>query len=141
MFRFFFVPLRGILHTCARTKRYISFFGSSCFSCCPSGCGDRKWSPCLPPLKGDRGVRLLHPWHLWCGLETAPPLPRARRSRPQRHRWIVFRLSYHFPRPLPRCPLDIASPRKRGGGVRLRSRIGCGRYLPSRRGYAPSREG
>ena len=89
IFRFFFVPLRGNLHKCARTERYILFLGYSCCSCCLSGYGGRKWSlsPCPRPLRGRESWCLR--WWLW----------------------IVFRLSYHSPRPLP-------PPRRRGGGVR-----------------------
>ena len=91
IFRFFFVPLRGNLHKCARTERYILFLGYSCCSCCLSGYGGRKWSPspCPHPLRGRESWCLR--WWLW----------------------IVFRLSYHSPRPLP-------LPRRRGGGVRTR---------------------
>ena len=95
IFRFFFVPLRGNLHKCARTEKYILFLGYSCCSCCLSGYGGRKWSPspCPRPLRGGGGVRPHPKWWLW----------------------IVFRLSYHSPRPLP-------PPRRRGGGVRTRPR-------------------
>ena len=95
IFRFFFVPLRGNLHKCAQTERYILFLGYSCCSCCLSGYGGRKWSPypCPLLLRGGRGVRTRLRWWLW----------------------IVFRLSYHSPRPLP-------PPRRRGGGVRTRPR-------------------
>ena len=74
IFRFFFVPLRGNLHKCARTERYILFLGYSCCSCCLSGYGGRKWSPspCPRPLRGGGGVR----------------------PRPRWWRWIVFRLNH-----------------------------------------------
>ena len=90
IFRFFFVPLRGNLHKCARTERYILFLGYSCCSCCLSGYGGRKWSPspCPRPLRGRESWCLRWIRKLWCGsrqvgitLSTAPPLPPLRGRR------------------------------------------------------------